>query len=266
MDLGQRIREARLAAGLSQRQLCGDTITRNMLSQIENGSARPSMDTLRYLAARLEKSVSYFLEEAAPSPNQSRMAAARAAYAAGAFSAALDCLREYQTPDDVFDAEALLLRSLSLIALAEQETDPAKARQLLAQAAEAGNCSPYYTRELERRRLLCLARVAPETCVFIADTLKADDRELLLRARASLETGDAARCAAYLEAAADHNAPQWLLLRGDAAMQAQELPLAKQCYHLAEAAAPELACPKLEQYYLKQEDFKMAYHYACKQR
>jgi transcriptional regulator with XRE-family HTH domain len=53
MELGQRLRQARLEAGLSQRQLCGDTITRNMLSLIENGSARPSMDTLRCLAARL---------------------------------------------------------------------------------------------------------------------------------------------------------------------------------------------------------------------
>ena len=53
MELGQRLRQARQAAGLSQRQLCGDTITRNMLSQIENGTARPSMQTLEILAERL---------------------------------------------------------------------------------------------------------------------------------------------------------------------------------------------------------------------
>ena len=52
MELGEKIKQARLEAGLSQRQLCGDTVTRNMLSQIENGSARPSMDTLRFFAAR----------------------------------------------------------------------------------------------------------------------------------------------------------------------------------------------------------------------
>ena len=43
MTLGEKIKQARQEAGLSQRQLCGDAITRNMLSQIENGSARPSM-------------------------------------------------------------------------------------------------------------------------------------------------------------------------------------------------------------------------------
>ena len=50
MELGKRIKEARLDAGLSQRQLCGERLTRNMLSLIENGSARQSMDTLQYLA------------------------------------------------------------------------------------------------------------------------------------------------------------------------------------------------------------------------
>ena len=43
MELGEKLRLARLEAGMTQRQLCGDEITRNMLSQIENGTARPSM-------------------------------------------------------------------------------------------------------------------------------------------------------------------------------------------------------------------------------
>ena len=53
MSLGEKLRQARLEAGLSQRALCGEEITRNMLSQIEHGTARPSMDTLRALALRL---------------------------------------------------------------------------------------------------------------------------------------------------------------------------------------------------------------------
>ena len=63
MELGEKLLKARLDAGLSQRQLCGEVITRNMLSQIEHGTAKPSMDTLKYLASRLEKPISYFLEE-----------------------------------------------------------------------------------------------------------------------------------------------------------------------------------------------------------
>ena len=67
MELGQLLKQARLEAGLSQRQLCGDEITRNMLSQIENGSAKPSMETLRYFATQLGKPISFFLEEEAAS-------------------------------------------------------------------------------------------------------------------------------------------------------------------------------------------------------
>ena len=69
MELGERIRQARLGAGLSQKALCGDRITRNMLSQIEHGAARPSMDTLSYLAERLSRPVSWGLEEDASGPN-----------------------------------------------------------------------------------------------------------------------------------------------------------------------------------------------------
>ena len=70
MELGEKIRQARLAMGLSQRQLCGEEITRNMLSLIENGGAKPSVKTLRLLAERLGKPMSYFLDDTAPDPGQ----------------------------------------------------------------------------------------------------------------------------------------------------------------------------------------------------
>lgn len=56
------MRQARLEAGLSQRELCAGVITRNMLSQIEHGTAKPSMSTLGSLAERLNKPVSWFLD------------------------------------------------------------------------------------------------------------------------------------------------------------------------------------------------------------
>lgn len=63
MTLGQKVRELRLAKQLTQRELAGDFITRNMLSQIENGSAMPSMKTMEYLAEKLGKSIGYFLDD-----------------------------------------------------------------------------------------------------------------------------------------------------------------------------------------------------------
>ena len=95
---------------MSQRQLCGETITRNMLSQIEHGTANPSVATLQYLAARLGKSVSYFLEEdALTTPNQAVMARARAAFDSGDFPETVKILEEYRQPDDVYDREMHLM-------------------------------------------------------------------------------------------------------------------------------------------------------------
>lgn len=266
MELGSRLKQARLEAGLSQRQLCGEEITRNMLSQIENGSAKPSMDTLRYFASRLGKPVSYFLEENAASVNQTLITDARSVFASGNAAAALESLQGYQTPDPVFDPEFYLLRNLCRITLAERELSPDNARKLLSQAAEGSALTPYYTPELERRRLLCLAQVSPEDTAAIADALPSDDRELLLRARAALEKGNTTRCIDILGVVFDQNDAHYLLLRADAALAVNDLDLAGEYYHRAEAAAPEQAYPKLEQYYLKREDYKMAYFYACKQR
>ena len=77
MTMGERLRQAREEAGLSQRQVCGDQITRNQLSQLEHDRVGPSVETLRYLARQLGKPVSYFLGEicllyTSPSPRDTR--------------------------------------------------------------------------------------------------------------------------------------------------------------------------------------------------
>lgn len=58
--LGERIRELRIRLGITQKELAGDRITRNMLSLIESGSASPSVSTLLYIADRLGTSAGYF--------------------------------------------------------------------------------------------------------------------------------------------------------------------------------------------------------------
>lgn len=53
IELGKKIKEARLAKKMTQSEVVGDFITRNMLSQIESGTATPSVKTLEYLAKTL---------------------------------------------------------------------------------------------------------------------------------------------------------------------------------------------------------------------
>ena len=158
MTLGEKIKQARLEAGLSQRQLCGETVTRNMLSQIENGSARPSMGTLSYFAAQLGKPISYFLEEdAVLSPNQALMRQAREAVLEGRGAEALAILETYRGPDETFDTELQLLRRLAVLdtaAGAIADGRGAYAAQLLEKLEEIKD--GYCAEVLERQRLLLL--------------------------------------------------------------------------------------------------------------
>lgn len=61
--LGAKVKQLRQAAQMTQVELAGDFITRNMLSQIENGSAQPSLPTIQYLANRLNIPAGYFFAE-----------------------------------------------------------------------------------------------------------------------------------------------------------------------------------------------------------
>ncbi len=63
MNLGEKIKNIRTSKKITQNALAGDKITRNMLSQIENGKATPSLETLTYIANELKMPMSYFFSE-----------------------------------------------------------------------------------------------------------------------------------------------------------------------------------------------------------
>jgi transcriptional regulator with XRE-family HTH domain len=62
-QLGKKLKEARLTKKMTQSDVVGTFITRNMLSQIESGAASPSLRTLEYLANKLELPVHYLISE-----------------------------------------------------------------------------------------------------------------------------------------------------------------------------------------------------------
>lgn len=264
MELGEKLRTARQEAGLTQRQLCGEEITRNMLSQIENGSAKPSMKTLQYLAARLGKSVSFFLEEdALMSPNQQCMPRLRQYVDEGAFSRAAEELEQYQSPDPVFDRETQLLSLLTSLGLAEEalrEGRTVYARELLTKTDPSG-C--YCAEALQRRRLLLLGEAG---CKDICRCLPSLDRELLLRAAEAFECRDLPRAARLLDAAEDQTGPRWNLLRGQVYLAQTRYREAAACFHTAEEAYPKETAFRLEHCYRELEDYKRAYEYACRQK
>lgn len=61
--VGQRIRELRKAAHLTQQELADGVVTRSYISQIEKGMIQPSYDTLEKLARKLSVPVEDFFKE-----------------------------------------------------------------------------------------------------------------------------------------------------------------------------------------------------------
>lgn len=267
MELGEKLKQARLEAGLSQRQLCGDSITRNMLSQIEHGTAQPSVDTLRVLAARLGKPVGWFLDrEAVFSENQSVIHRAREAFDRGDLHGAGEILKDYVSPDDVYDRDYAVMAWRCAVAAGETAAAQGQgeyARECFRQAEALEGKAPLTSLpELSRARILAQAELESRR----AAQLPGLDRELLLRAQHALSENHGDRAAALLEAAEDREAPRWNLLRGKAYLLAGRYPEAEGCLHLAEKDFEAETAPLLEQCCREQGDYRQAYFYACKQK
>ncbi len=264
MELGEKLRQARIEAGLSQRQLCGEEITRNMLSLIENGAAKPSMKTLQYLASRLGKNVSYFLEETAVlSPNHAVMVRARELYDTGQYSMASFVLESYRGPDEVYDREMDLL--WVLIRLEQAKEALAKGRTLYAAEilrrthTQTAYCEEY----LIRQKCLILGTI-PEQRENL--NLPSLDNDLWIHGLTAFASGDLDRSGHLLDAMEFRHAPQWHLYRGQIYLQQKQWESAVHQLLQAEETFHKEVCPMLEVCYRELGNFQKAYEYACRQR
>ena len=239
MTMGQRILAARLAAGLSQRELAGEEITRNMLSSLEHDAANPSVATLKYLARRLGKSVSWLLGEDGPSE-------AVAAFEAGDFRRC----RERLT-----GAERRWLEPVARLREAEQAIDDGRlpyARELL-EGLESMD-SPLFGPELRRKSAILRNRCG----IFCPIP---EDGALLSRADEALAAGRFSDAERYLAACDDHS-PQWEHRMGECRFHTGDYAAAREHYHRCEGCFDVRS--RLEVCYRELKDYKMAYFYAKK--
>lgn len=209
--IGERIREARRRAGLTQQALAGDRYTKAYVSALETGIARPSMVALTYLAERLGLPASHFLDEQHPAWSRleadMQLASGDWQHAGDGYRTLLD-----QALDDAARAEVLR-------GLAEAEARLDHGREAIAAASEAARLFG----ELKRPADEAIARYwlayglyesdneadARSLLVTLLDRVRAGlvtepDFELrLLMALASVESrsGDYARSLDYLETA-----------------------------------------------------------------
>lgn len=175
--LGQRIKEARLAKKMTQAEVVGSFITRNMLSQIESGSAVPSVKTLTYLAQVLELPPSVLLpdtSEAANSEEEPELTAstvpaeatalykAKEAYLAGDDTSAYEMLSSIEETSLLSDEiQALFARvALRLANTRCSEENYLDALDLSKTAATAATKGLYASPEIKSQALLLLSDAA----------------------------------------------------------------------------------------------------------
>jgi len=211
VQIGQRIRDARHRAGLTQQQLAGDRYTKAYVSALETGIARPSMVALRYLSERLGLPASHFIDETNPAWTRlevdMRLAAGEWQAAADGYTALLDdAVDESARPellrglaealarlDRGRDAIAAASESARLYTDANREGDAALARYWLAYGLYQSDNEP------DARSLL----VALLEQVRDGLAVEPDFEMRLLTSLAAVESraGNAARALSYLEEA-----------------------------------------------------------------
>lgn len=109
MTAGEKIKALRKEKKLTQSALTEGLITRNMLSQIENGVANPSLSTLSAIAERLSVPLEYLLSDSASPSDMERLKSrekVRELYAEGNKDDAAKLLEKYE------DDESALLSAL----------------------------------------------------------------------------------------------------------------------------------------------------------
>ena len=189
MTLGQKIKAARLERGMTQKELVGDYITRNMLSKIENDSATPSVRTLEYLARALDLPTSYFLSDAAVSDGTAPdgLDEARSAFRACRW---LDCLAALEADKKAASTDEGYLLHAYAGTYAAQEA--LKQGQVSA-ARELAETAQYYNQEgmYSAPHLTCqLALILGECFTRLGEEGYEHQREHLLK---SLQALDALR-------------------------------------------------------------------------
>jgi tetratricopeptide (TPR) repeat protein/DNA-binding XRE family transcriptional regulator len=113
--LGERLRQLRVAAGLTQSELAGERFSKEYVSQIERGKTRPTDETIGWLAARLGVDTG-FLSNGVSSEDRGRveatLARAEALLGAGSFADAAEAFEIARAAVGATSVPELDVRSL----------------------------------------------------------------------------------------------------------------------------------------------------------
>lgn len=213
MEIGEKIRRLRLSKMMTQSDLAGDQITRNMLCSIERGTALPSLPTAVYLAERLGVPVGFLFAKEGEEFLYRKMLAMpniRRAFAAGDFSGCLALLRS--TFSEERDDELLLICAESEFGFAKAAFEEGRFRRAAAafdRALLAAEKTIYDTTAISGRTAVYFRYLTNVSPTLASDVLT---EQTVANARAfgdefceysmaldALENGRDGEVAAYLE-------------------------------------------------------------------
>ena len=167
IELGKKIKEARLAKKMTQSEVVGTFITRNMLSQIESGAASPSIKTLEYIAKALDIPLNQLMtdDETAPvssvvsNDKESTYISAKQKYHTQDYIAVIHSLEPTLTEDNSLYDETAALLAITYYKQAQQEFKEHLFRQGIAYAKKSAALATkgmFSSSELKTKALLLL--------------------------------------------------------------------------------------------------------------
>lgn len=151
MNIGEKIKELRLRRQMTQADLAGDSVSRNMVSLIENGRATPSVQTLEAIAAKLRVTSAVLLaeeRERAALLKEEALSDIRIAFSRKNYSICVDLCGSLYKNGVGQDDELDLVMAESLLELAREALLNDHIRescQLLDEAVLYAERSVYYT-------------------------------------------------------------------------------------------------------------------------
>jgi transcriptional regulator with XRE-family HTH domain len=164
IQLGRKLKEARLSRKLTQSDVVGTFITRNMLSQIESGAASPSLKTLEYLSNTLEIPMHYLISHESKVPDYNNLLLeCKESYIRGGYTYVIDRAAGLNDKNSPYYDEGVALLARACFKRAEWlaqkgETELAAAHARLA--AEYSVLGIYAGREIHADALLMIDRLS----------------------------------------------------------------------------------------------------------
>ena len=166
-ELGKIIKDARIAKKMTQSEVVGTFITRNMLSQIESGVAVPSIKTLEYLSRKLDISIQMLSPQnksdmvTAVSGNFESIRPAKKCYKEGKFDEAAELVKPYLDENSEFFDEACAIYTMSALAYAgKNDADPQTACSYAREALRYSEKGFYACREWKVEAICLIERLS----------------------------------------------------------------------------------------------------------